>query len=185
MCSTAVFSEMSATKSSWIRRLSEVGSSDFHGFRPKSGISAITRPLTETYSVFASVRTSSRNINHKILCWLFKTDRKHRSHVVKSCDQDLLLRHFRFLAVAQNWNCMTKNFPRFLANTEGLYILFLYLFVKFAVLGIEYPFKGLSKPVGRWLQQYAAYDLFSSPTQYLDHTKCDQRMLLIHKNKMD
>ena len=48
-----------------------------------------------------------------------------------------------------------------------------YLFVKFGVLGIEYPFKELSKPVGRWLQQHAAYDLFSSPTQHLDHTKCD------------
>ena len=57
---------------------------------------------------------------------------------------------FQFLAVAQNFNCVTNNFPHFQANAEELDILFYQNLVikaiiklsfrKIAVLGIEYPF---------------------------------------------
>ena len=69
---------------------------------------------------------SSWNISHKILYWLFKTDRKPRSHVVLPWDRIFFQRYFRFLAVAQNFNCATNNFPHFhdQANAEKLYILF-------------------------------------------------------------
>ena len=67
---------------------------------------------------------SSWNISHKILYWLFKTDRKPRNHVVLPWDRIFFQRYFRFLAVAQNFNCMTNNFPRFQANAEKLDILF-------------------------------------------------------------
>ena len=59
----------------------------------------IIGPLTKINSVFASIGVTSttamqqcsiiKNINHKILYWLFKTDQKLRGHVVKSCNQDL------------------------------------------------------------------------------------------------
>ena len=89
--------KMSAAKSSWIHRLGKVRSSVFHGTRPKPGISGIIGLLIKINSVFASIGVTSttqqcsiiKNINHKILYWLFKTDQKLRGHVVKSCYQDL------------------------------------------------------------------------------------------------
>ena len=54
---SAVFSKMSAAKSSLIHRLGKSRIECFHGVCPKPGISKIIGPLIKTNYIFVSVRT--------------------------------------------------------------------------------------------------------------------------------
>ena len=123
---------MSAARSSWIRRPGECfsrrSSKAWHigDHRASDRLSPflIASVNIQPQCSGVALLNSSWNISHKILYWLFKTDRKPRSHVVSPWDRIFFQRYFRFLAVAQNFNCVTNNFPRFQANAEKLDILF-------------------------------------------------------------